>query len=74
MFQARNIRAIHVVRKWQQFALVFQFETGVFAQKFLHHFGIFLRLQAASAVNQNAAGFQFRRGELEQIQLRLAQP
>jgi len=56
MFQAGNIRAIHAVRKRQQFALVFQFEAGVFAQKFLHNFRVFLRLQAARAVNQNTAG------------------
>jgi hypothetical protein len=70
MFQARNIRAIHAVRKWQQFAFGFQFEIRRGAQKFLHHVAVFLRLQAASAVNQNAAGLQLRRGEIEQIELR----
>ncbi len=45
MFQPRNIRAVHVVRKRQQFAFGFQFEIFVFAQKFFHDFGIFLRLK-----------------------------
>ncbi len=74
MHEARNVAAIHAVGKWQQFAFRLQLEIGVLGEKFLHDAGIFLRLKAAGAVNQNAAGFQFRRGELEQFQLRLLQP
>ena len=73
--EARNVSSIHVVGEWAQIALGFQFELFVFAQKFFEHdFGIFLRLQAAGAVNQNAAGLQLRRGKFQQSQLRLLQP
>jgi hypothetical protein len=62
MNQACNKRAIHIVHEWQQLAFVFQFEIGVSVQKPFHDFTVFLRLQAARAVNQNPAGFHPWRG------------
>ena len=55
-FQTRHIRAVHAIGERQQFLLEFQFEIGVLRQKPFHHLAVFLRLEAARAVNQDPAG------------------
>ena len=69
-FHPCHIRSVHIVRKWQQLTFALQSEFGVPGQKLFHDLLVFLRLQAASAVNQNPAGLQLCCGSLEQIQLR----
>ena len=55
--ESGRIRAIHTITERQQHSLAIQFEIRVRCQERLHHPAVLLGLQAAGAVNQDAARF-----------------
>src|SRR5579863_6102898 len=61
----RDISAVHALDKREQLPLFFQLEQRVFRQELLDDPAVFLRFQAARAVNQDPARLQARRGLTE---------
>src|ERR1019366_197052 len=73
LHQPGDVSPIDSLRKRQQFAGELQSEIGITGQELVHHIVVLLRLQAAGAVNQPAAGFQQQGGLAQQLELRRAQ-
>src|SRR5207244_828134 len=71
---SRHIRPIHRLDERQQLTLALQTEIAMDFQKFLNDLAVFLRLQAACAVNEDATRFYLDRGVVQQFHLLDAEP
>src|SRR5690606_14682307 len=68
-----DVRAVHLVARWEQGAFGFQIEERVIFEEGADQLPVLLGLEAARAVNEHAAGFEQAGGAVQQLKLELPQ-
>lgn len=71
--QTSDVRTVDSIARRRQLTLGLKRKTGLSLQEFCHHAFVFLRFQAARAVNERPTRFEPARRFVEQTQLGLPQ-